>query len=200
MLNRPSGIAFDGSGNLLICDRRNNRIRMVDATGKITTVAGNGRAATTGDGGRASQASLNGPFSITVDPFGNIYFLEPGRIRSIDTAGVISTIGGSDTQTNSGDGGPVGQATLDIDGLAFDSAGNLFLASYDSDTIRKVLVSEPLFTTSTTSVSFAGVSGGAPADPKTIVVGGGLTGFNLRLSPIAHGYRLKATRGQLLST
>src|SRR5260370_33676654 len=100
MLSRPQGIYFDRSGNLLICDRRNNRIRMVDASGKINTVAGDGRAASTGDGGRASLASLNAPFSITVDSFGNIYFLEPGRLRSIDTTGVISTIGGSDTHTN----------------------------------------------------------------------------------------------------
>ena len=182
MLSRPSGIAFDPSGNLLICDRRNNRIRMVDASGKITTVAGDGKAASTGDGGRASQASLNSPFSIAVDSSGNIYFLEPGRIRSIDTTGVISTIGGSDTQTNSGDGGPVGQASLDIDGLAFDSAGNLFLASYDSDTIRKILVSEPVFTTSTTTLSFSGASGGAPADPQTVAIGGALTGLQFTVT------------------
>ena len=119
VLSSPVGIAIDRSGNLLICDRRNNRIRMVNASGVITTIAGNGRAASAGDGGRASQASLNSPFDITVDSFGNIYFLEPGRLRRIDTTGVISTIAGSDTQVNSGDGGPASQASLDIDGFFF---------------------------------------------------------------------------------
>jgi hypothetical protein len=65
---------------------------------------------------------------------------------------------------------------LDVDGLAFDSGGNLYLASYDGDKIRKIIATEPSFTTSTTKLSFSGVAGGAPADPQSIVVGAGLTG------------------------
>ena len=182
-LNNPLGIAFDRSGNLLIADSGNRRIRMVNGSGTITTIAGDGRAASAGDGGKASQASLNSPYAITVDSSGNIYFLELGsRLRRIDTAGVISTIAGSDTQVNSGDGGPASQASLDVDGLAFDSGGNLYLASYDGDIIRKILAPEPSFTTSTTKLSFSGVSGGAPADPQSIVVGAGLAGLQFTVA------------------
>ena len=177
MLNGPIGIAFDGSGNLLICDSGNNRIRMVSASGTITTIAGDGTAANSGDGGKASAASLNFPFDIRVDATGNIYFLEQGRLRRIDGGGVISAIAGSDTRTNSGDGGPASQASLDVDGMAFDGDGNLYLASYNGDRIRKILVSEPSFTSSSTSLSFSGVSSGPPADPQAIAVGGSLAGL-----------------------
>jgi trimeric autotransporter adhesin len=74
-LSRPSGIAFDASGNIYIVDTNNNRIRMVTkSTGIITTVSGNGTVGFSGDGGQARFSLLNSPRGIAIDPSGNIYF------------------------------------------------------------------------------------------------------------------------------
>jgi sugar lactone lactonase YvrE len=82
----PVGIAFDSANNLYIADRRNNRIRRVDAVTKIiTTVAGNGTDEFAGDGGPATAAALSHPFGLTVDAAGNIYVTDTGndRVRMI---------------------------------------------------------------------------------------------------------------------
>src|ERR1700748_1950627 len=72
-LNGPSSVAFDSKGNMFIADQVNNVIRMVDTTGKITTVAGNNVGGYTGDGGAATSAQINTPNSVAVDSKGNFY-------------------------------------------------------------------------------------------------------------------------------
>ena len=107
-INQPSGVAMDNSGNILIADTANNRIRMITAsTGVITTIAGNGTAGFSGDGGAATSAQLNGPVAIAVDGSGNIYVADSGnyRVRMVTTAGVISTFAGNGTTSYSGDNG-----------------------------------------------------------------------------------------------
>ena len=84
-LNSPSGVAVDGAGNLFIADRGNQRIRKVDASGIITTVAGNGTSGFSGDGGPATSASLRGPRGVAVDGDGNLLIADSGnrRIRKV---------------------------------------------------------------------------------------------------------------------
>ena len=188
----------DLSGNLLICDtKKQPNQEWSTHPGVITTIASNGIGATAGDGGPALQASLAGPFDLALDSFGNFYLLDLFALRRIDTTGVITTIAGSSSnQTDSGDGGPASQAMLDPNGLVFDSAGNLYVSSFDDDKIRKIFASEPSFTTSTTGVSFSGVSGGSPADPQSIVVGAGLTGLAIYgCLGCTLGYKRKANQG-----
>ncbi|MGG3277219.1 hypothetical protein ABER88_23420, partial [Paenibacillus macerans] len=69
-LNYPYGVAVDSGGNLYIADTFNHRIRKVDASGNINTVAGNGTAGSSGDGGAAASAQLNRPFGVAVDSGG----------------------------------------------------------------------------------------------------------------------------------
>ncbi len=191
-LDSPWGLAVDPNGNLLICDRNNNRIRRVDPSGTITTVAGTGTYATTGDGGLAAQASIASPFTLALDTDGGIFLLSAGgtTLRRIDTNGNISTIAGDGkTSLNQGDGGPAGSALLDISGLAVDSFGNVFLTSFDDDSIRLILNYEPsLFLTQpsftelpTTRVYLTAVSGGASTAPQSFSVAGDYPGvlFNL---------------------
>jgi sugar lactone lactonase YvrE len=86
-LYEPEGVAVDGSGNILIDDYGNNRIRRVDAvTGIITTVAGNGSQGFSGDGGPATSASLNLPEGLAVDAAGHVFIGDTGnqRIRRVD--------------------------------------------------------------------------------------------------------------------
>ncbi|MCW5980042.1 MAG: SMP-30/gluconolactonase/LRE family protein [Bryobacteraceae bacterium] len=84
-LNMPSAVAFDPEGNLLIADTGNHRVRAVDSTGVIRTIAGSGTAGFSGDGGPAEQARLRSPASITVDRAGHVYIadLENRLIRRL---------------------------------------------------------------------------------------------------------------------
>jgi sugar lactone lactonase YvrE len=84
-LNYPAGMAFDADGNLYIADNGNNRIRKVDTSGLITTVAGNGTQGYSGDGGPATGAELNYPAGIALDASGNLYIadIKNNRIRKV---------------------------------------------------------------------------------------------------------------------
>jgi sugar lactone lactonase YvrE len=98
-LNSPHGVAVDSYGNIYIADFYNNRIRKVDTSGVITTVAGNGTPGYSGDYGPATSASLNYPTGVAVDTAGNVYIADTynRRIRKVNTSGVITTVAGDGT-------------------------------------------------------------------------------------------------------
>jgi sugar lactone lactonase YvrE len=140
-LNVPSSLAFDASGNLFIADQYNNRIRKVDTNGIITTMAGNGNSGYSGDGGAATNASLNVPYGVALDAFGNLYIADSrnSRIRKVDTNGIITTVAGNGSSGYSGDGGAATNASLySPSGLAFDASGDLCIADSSNYRIRKV--------------------------------------------------------------
>ena len=141
-LRSPAGVAVDGSGNLYIADRDNHRIRKVDPTGTITTVAGTGQSGFGGDGGPAVQAQFARPTGVAVDGSGNLYIADSGnyRIRKVDPTGTITTVAGTrNTGGNRGDGGPATWAILDSPaGVAVDSMGNLYIADTLNHSIRKI--------------------------------------------------------------
>jgi sugar lactone lactonase YvrE len=131
----------DTTGNLFIADVNNNRIRKVTPGGVISTVAGTGTQGFSGDGGPASSAALWSPWGVAVDAAGNLLIGDYGnqRIRRVTPAGVISTVAGTGTQGFSGDGGPATSARLyHPEGIAVDTAGNLFIADTSNSCIRKV--------------------------------------------------------------
>jgi uncharacterized protein (TIGR03437 family) len=138
-LSMPAGIALDSAGNLYIADALYNRIRKV-SNGVITTVAGNGTAGFSGDNTPAASAMLNEPGGVAVDSAGNLYIADSGnsRIRKVSN-GVIATVAGDGTRGFDGDNGPATSAELDWpNGVALDSAGNLYVADSDNNRIRKV--------------------------------------------------------------
>ncbi|HEY3458138.1 MAG TPA: choice-of-anchor D domain-containing protein [Bryobacteraceae bacterium] len=98
----PLGIALDLAGNLYIADGANHRVRKVDTTGLISTVAGTGVRGDTGDGGPALQAGLDWPSMVVADAAGDLYVSTfNGRIRRIDRGtGRISTVAGANPQTS----------------------------------------------------------------------------------------------------
>ncbi|MCG6910469.1 MAG: hypothetical protein LJE94_10145, partial [Deltaproteobacteria bacterium] len=140
-----SDIEIDREGNIYLADTFNHCIRVINNNGIINTVAGIGQSyGFSGDGGPATQAQMNYPRGIAVDDSGNLYISDSGngRIRKVDTNGVITTIAGGNSRGYSGDGGPAIDAQvntlLDID---IDGEGNLYfcdLDSYDHHIIRKI--------------------------------------------------------------
>jgi uncharacterized protein (TIGR03437 family) len=134
-------LALDAQGNLYIVDKGNHRIRRVAPDGTIRTFAGTGTRGFSGDGAPAAQAQLNFPCGIAVDRTGNVFLTDQAnqRVRKIDTAGVITTVAGNGTRGFSGDGGPARDAALnEPSAVAVDAAGNLYIADYLNDRIRRV--------------------------------------------------------------
>jgi uncharacterized protein (TIGR03437 family) len=138
----PAGLALDSSGNLYIADGINHRVRRVSPAGVISTVAGSGTSGFSGDGGPAIQAQLNNPNGVAVDQAGNLYIADTENhvIRKVAPDGTISTAVGFGVWPGfNGDGGPATQATLNTpNGVAVDSAGNLYIADTKNYRIRKV--------------------------------------------------------------
>ena len=140
-LSYPINIAVDSSGNLYIADQYNHRIRKVDKSGIINTVAGDGTYGYSGDGAAATSAKMRYPAGVAVDSSGNLYIADMynHRIRKVATNGIISTVAGSGTAGNSGDGGAAISASLNYPyGIAVDSSGNLYIADTENHSIRKV--------------------------------------------------------------
>ena len=159
-LSSSWGLAVDSHGNLFIADTLNNRVRMVDTNGIITTIAGEGPSypsagGYSGDGGAATNAMLWEPCSIAVDSHGNLFFADynNSRVREVWPNGNITTVAGNGTNGYSGDGGAANKASLNSpSGVAVDSYGNLFIADGYNCRIRKVVCNpaySPVFSTLT---------------------------------------------------
>ena len=137
-LNRPTGLAFDAQGNLLIADVYNFRIFRVDRAGVLTTVAGGGTNSR--DGARALEADIE-PWWLAVDPRGIVYFLEKdrNRVRQIDANGTVRTVAGNGEEGFTPDGGAAVQAKLaGASGIALDAAGRLYIADTNNHRVRRV--------------------------------------------------------------
>ena len=156
------GVTVDSSGNLYMADEMNKRIRKIDSSGFITTVAGNGISGYSGDGGSATSAELGSVRGIAIDSSGNLYITDPTNnvIRKV-VAGIITTIAGTDR--HSGDGGSATNAELDFpNGIASDSSGNVYIADSFNHRIRKINTSGII--TTLVGTGKAGYSGdGGPA-------------------------------------
>jgi trimeric autotransporter adhesin len=165
-LNYPEGLALDTQGDLFIEDHDNNLIRKVDTSGIITTVAGDpttinqGSPAYSGDGGPAIKAPLalygDGVYasydSITVDSAGDLFIGDSGHhvVREVTADGIIHTVAGNNALGGGygGDGGPATSAQLNWPmGVALDAAGDLYIADFSNNRIRKVDAATQTITT-----------------------------------------------------
>ncbi len=140
-LHYPQGITCDAAGNLYIADVINERIRLVNTAGIISTYAGNGSGGYSGDGGQATAAELYDAFGVAIDAAGNLYIADENnnRVRKVNTAGIITTVAGNGTAGFSGDGGQATNAKLsDPWNVAIDAYGNLYISDSGDGYVRKV--------------------------------------------------------------
>ena len=165
-LNKPSAVIEGSTGNLYVLDTGNNVVRLVNTTGTITTVAGNGTAGYSGDDGPATSATLHTPYGLNIDSSGNLYIADSGNnvVRIVSTAGIIATIAGTGTTGYSGDNGAAISATLDNpQGVTIDSQGNVYVSDQSNNRVREV-------STPTGSVVFPTTAVGSTSTAVTIAL------------------------------
>ncbi|HWB86098.1 MAG TPA: IPT/TIG domain-containing protein [Bryobacteraceae bacterium] len=201
----PTGLAFDTAGNMYITDTVSTLIYKVDKSGTLAIFAGNGVKGFTGDGGPATSAELGLPSGLAFDKDGNLFFVDVSnhRIRKISTSGIISTIAGTARTGFAGDGGPAADAsfgfvaTNDNQGLAFDSAGNLYIADTNSNRIRMIDKSGIINTVAGSAViSTTPYGDGKPATMATLLHPYGVTvdsAGNLYIADTGHNKIRKVT-------
>ena len=164
MLNHPYGVAVDVQGNIYIADTNNNVIRKVNiSTGIITTVAGFIGSYGYVDGGPATLATLFSPTAVAVDVHGNIYIVETVytviRMVNISTGNITTVAGIFGSSGYSGDGGLATAAQLNNpQGVAFDTAGNIYIADYGEGSIRMINSSTGIITSVATGIGAYGVA------------------------------------------
>ncbi len=135
----PHGVAVDAGGDLWVTDTENHTVRKITPAGVVTTVAGTAGVFGSADGTGAA-ARFNNPWRLTLDGAGNIYVADRlnHTIRKITAAAVVSTVAGSPGAIGSADGTGAAARFSRPSGLALDAAGNLFVAEWGNQTIRKI--------------------------------------------------------------
>ncbi|MFL5752359.1 MAG: T9SS type A sorting domain-containing protein [Bacteroidia bacterium] len=154
-LNNPVGVAVDGSGNVFICDALNYRIRKVNTSGVISTVAGTGTSGFSGDGGLATSAQLNRPDHLTYDAAtGDLYFSDGlVKVRKFIPGGNMNLVAGTGTAGYSGNNGAATSANMSgVEGIAID-ATYIYVVESANIIVRKIQISNGVIT------AFAGTQG-----------------------------------------
>jgi sugar lactone lactonase YvrE len=158
-LSSPWQVSIDNSGNLYIADAPESRIRMVNSSGTISSVAGTGIAGFNKDNQPATSAELNSPRGVYISSTtGEFYIADTGNqeIRYV----LSGTINGLSGRGNGNDGGPATSAILGADSdVALDSAGNLYIADTANNRIRKVAAVNGVANGTITTIAGNGTAG-----------------------------------------
>jgi uncharacterized protein (TIGR03437 family) len=176
-LNGPQGVALDSNNNLYIADSVNNRVRVVNSSGVITTFAGSGLTSTGGgntfnDGGLAINGLLRLPSGVAVDSNNNVYIADTGDniIREVTSDGIIHTVAGNGFGSFSGDTFPALTAELHTPtDVAVDKNSNLYIADSANGVIRMVTASTGIITTIAGSSAIGDTGDGGPATSASLV-------------------------------
>src|SRR5262249_39957012 len=145
------------------------RIRKVNGSGIIVTVAGGATRGFAGDGGPATSAQMVSPYRVAVDEGGNLLIADGSnnRLRKVTTAGIISNVAGKGTAGFNGDGGTATNAQLNLPyGVALDAGGNLFVADLNNNRVRRVSASGVITTVVGTGIAGSAGDGGQAASAQ----------------------------------
>jgi DNA-binding CsgD family transcriptional regulator/DNA-binding beta-propeller fold protein YncE len=139
----PTGLAFAPDGTLYIADMADNQVWKRTPDGTLSLFAGNGQMGFSGDGGAATEAELDLPRALAIEPDGDVLIADTdnNRIREVlHGSGVIVTLAGTGTYYGfSGDGGPATQAKLSLPwGVAAGRDGTIYIADAGNDRIRSI--------------------------------------------------------------
>ncbi|MGD0093334.1 MAG: PKD domain-containing protein [Planctomycetota bacterium] len=153
--NSPAGLAVDSGGNVYVADTMNNTIRVITATGTVSTLAGTA-GSPGGTDGTGSAARFSGPLGIAVAG-GIVYVADTGNntIRQVSSAGVVNTLAGTAGKAGSTDGAAGAALFQYPSGVAVDSSGNVYVADQHNNTVRKI--------TASVVSTFAGLAGSGNA-------------------------------------
>ncbi len=169
-LSSPSDVAVDTAGNLFIADAGNNRIREVDLSGTIKTVAGGGTPAPgtdgIGNGGLATNAILAHASGIALDSAGNLYIADTSNhlIRKVSN-GMISVVAGTGAPAYGGDGGLATNASLnEPNSVRVDAAGGIYIADLNNNAIREVNAAGIISTIAGLGTQFGSSGSGGPSN------------------------------------
>jgi sugar lactone lactonase YvrE len=135
----PKGVAIDNGGNVYVADESNHTIRKITTAGVVTTLAGSAGLHGSADGtGSAARFAL--PSGVATDGSGNVYVADRSNqiIRKITTAGVVTTLAGSPRLLGSADGTGSAARFVGPSGVAVDGSGNVYVADFGNNTIRKI--------------------------------------------------------------
>ncbi len=177
VLNTPQGLAVDAAGNIYVADYGNHRVREIDTSGNIHTIAGNGKVQFSGDNGPATSAGID-PFDLAVDSAGDVFVVDQfnNRIRKIAPNNTITTVVGTGLAGYAGDGGAATDAMLRIPtGIAVDGSGNLIIADAGNSVVRRVTTGGLITTiagngTLTPSTGDGGPATAAQLNPFSVAV------------------------------
>jgi DNA-binding beta-propeller fold protein YncE len=211
-LNEPFAVARDDDGSLYIAEMGGNRVRKVDPTGILTTVAGSGAKGDAGDDGPALQAQLNGPHHLAFPAAGRLLYIADtfnNRVRILDPdSGIIKAAVGTGEKAYGGDGGPAAAAKFSgVFSIDFDRSGKrLYAVDLGNRRVRVV----DLATGVVTTVAGNGEKGvptdgadalGAPLfDPRAVAVDGKGQIYILERggrTPGGHALRVVSTDGKI---
>ncbi len=149
VLDLPVGVVISPSGDVIIADQANQRIRRVDGAGIINTIVGNGMAGFGGDNGPALMAQIRNPIGqaanpagrIDMDSLGNLYIADTGNnvVRKVTPAGVITSFAGTGVVGATGDGGAATMATLNQPtDVEVGPDGTVYIADTQNSCVRAV--------------------------------------------------------------
>jgi sugar lactone lactonase YvrE len=156
----PSGVAVDGAGNVYVADYGNHVIRMISASGNVTTLAGT-TGSPGGSDGVGSGARFKYPRDLALDASGNLYVADTGNhaIRKIAPGGLVQTWAGSTGNSGSADGGGSSARFNGPAGVSVDGSGNVYVADANNSTVRKITVAGVVSTVGGTAGSVGTADG-----------------------------------------